>query len=239
MLTFKDKILLFLDYLSDQAIFCPRRFIYEGFNSCEYSRVDRRLQALARDDKIVLEGRGKSGLVKLKVPISGFWRDEVFDLRRFKEKWPWDGLWRIVLFDIAEENRKVRNLIRRKLKNLGFAMFQKSVWVTPFDVAEDVVEFLKKAGLKGPVEVLEGRRLFVEDEKAMAGKLWHLEDINGEYHRLLDLKHFSFEDWLAVRVKDPTLPRELLPKTWYADEVEKKLGKMVNSETLNFTDDRL
>lgn len=232
MLTLKDKLLLFLDLLSDQEIFCPRRFVAQSFSSYKYSAVDQRLRDLARKGIVATSGRGGSTLTKLKVPLTEFWKSEVFDRRRFKEGWQWDGLWRIVLFDIAEEQRKVRDNIRRKLKNLGFAMFQKSVWMTPFDVAEEVVEFVRKSGLKGPVEILEGKRLFVDNERAMAGKLWNLESINQSYKRLLERDAFTFEDFLKVKLSDPCLPEELLIRPWYGKAAEEKVKKFISSELI-------
>src|SRR3989338_9033839 len=40
----------------------------------------------------------------------------------------WDKKWRLVLYDIEEKQKTTRELVRRKLKELGFAQFQKSVW---------------------------------------------------------------------------------------------------------------
>ncbi len=232
MLTLKDKLLLFLDLLSDQEIFCPRRFIAQSFSSYKYSAVDQRLRDLARKGMVASSGRGNSGLIKLKVPLTEFWKSEVFDRRRFGEGWQWDGLWRIVLFDIAEEQRKVRDSIRRKLKSLGFAMFQKSVWITPFDVAPQMSSFLKKIGLKGPVEILEGKRLFVENEKTLADKLWDLKTVNQSYKRLAEGELFSFEDFLKVKLSDPCLPKELLIRPWYATAAEARLKKFIGTELI-------
>lgn len=41
----------------------------------------------------------------------------------------WDKKWRIVLFDIPETKKKIRDALRRKLKDLGFLEFQKSVFI--------------------------------------------------------------------------------------------------------------
>jgi len=46
----------------------------------------------------------------------------------------WDGKWRIVIFDIPEDKKKLREIFRVKLKEIGFRRLQNSVWITPQDV---------------------------------------------------------------------------------------------------------
>jgi DNA-binding transcriptional regulator PaaX len=50
----------------------------------------------------------------------------------------WDKKWRIVLFDIPEVQKKIRDALRRKLKNLGFLEFQKSVFIYPHPCKDEV-----------------------------------------------------------------------------------------------------
>ncbi len=45
----------------------------------------------------------------------------------------WDGKWRIVIFDIPERLRPSRDALRQKLRSLGFAYLNLSVWVTPYE----------------------------------------------------------------------------------------------------------
>ncbi len=57
----------------------------------------------------------------------------------------WDGQWRFFLFDVPEKRRSLRDVLRSKLKNLGFFQFQKSVWIYPFECERElryVCEFL-------------------------------------------------------------------------------------------------
>ena len=44
----------------------------------------------------------------------------------------WDKKWRMVIFDIPENMRTVRQLLKAKLDELGFAQIQKSVYVHPY-----------------------------------------------------------------------------------------------------------
>lgn len=57
----------------------------------------------------------------------------------------WDGRWRLVIFDISEKERKARDALRAKLKELGFGKWQKSVYISPHNFGQDLREFLIKA----------------------------------------------------------------------------------------------
>lgn len=56
----------------------------------------------------------------------------------------WDSQWRIVIFDIPERFKKARNALSLTLKKMGFYPLQKSVFVHPFECADEidfVIEF--------------------------------------------------------------------------------------------------
>lgn len=55
-----------------------------------------------------------------------------------KKRRKWDRKWRMVLFDIPEEKRKIRDALRKKLKNLGFLEFQKSVFIFPYPCSDEI-----------------------------------------------------------------------------------------------------
>ena len=48
---------------------------------------------------------------------------------------------------IEEKEKHIRDMIRRKLKSLGFAMWQESVYLTPHPIAEEMNEFLEEKNL--------------------------------------------------------------------------------------------
>jgi len=54
-----------------------------------------------------------------------------------------DGKWIMVIFDIPKSHKKSRNLLREILLNLGYKLFQHSVWVSPYDVSERTEELLQ------------------------------------------------------------------------------------------------
>ncbi|MEX2090705.1 MAG: CRISPR-associated endonuclease Cas2 [Candidatus Paceibacterota bacterium] len=66
----------------------------------------------------------------------------------------WDGKWRIVIFDIPEELHKKRNYLRSKLKNLGFHMLQKSVFIIPYPCEEELAGVCRKLKIVDYVDVI-------------------------------------------------------------------------------------
>lgn len=50
----------------------------------------------------------------------------------------WDGKWRIVIFDVPEKLRTSRDLLRDKIKQMGFYQIQKSVYTYPFECSREI-----------------------------------------------------------------------------------------------------
>lgn len=50
----------------------------------------------------------------------------------------WDKKWRLLVFDIPEGNKTQRDLLRKKLKDLGMYNFQRSVFAYPYDCREEL-----------------------------------------------------------------------------------------------------
>ena len=53
----------------------------------------------------------------------------------------WDGKWRIVGFDIPEKKKQAREALRNKMRELGFMVLQKSLFVLPYDCKKEI-EFI-------------------------------------------------------------------------------------------------
>lgn len=67
----------------------------------------------------------------------------------------WDGKWKLVLWDIPEKRRPARDLLRQKLKQLGFVRWQKSVWASKINCTDILRDFIKKMGIEDWVMVIE------------------------------------------------------------------------------------
>lgn len=80
------------------------------------------------------------------------------DRVRLCEKLP-DGYVCMLSFDVPEQEREVRQEIRRLLKDCGFKMDHKSVWITDKDVFAPFSEYMKDLGMFKWFHVYEARIL--------------------------------------------------------------------------------
>ncbi|MCX6704724.1 MAG: hypothetical protein NT162_00070 [Candidatus Woesebacteria bacterium] len=157
---------------------------------------------------------------------------------KFKRKFPilslqkqkWDGNFMIVIYDIGRKNNQDRNVLRLKLKELGFGMLQESVWVSPYHFEEDFREFIEANGLHKFVYVLSAKMLGIRDNKILVNKIWNLDGLNDEYQSILDLIEKGEKDtkklwneYFVITMHDPMLPKELLPSNWLRGKVRESL----------------
>lgn len=77
----------------------------------------------------------------------------------------WDGQWRLVFFDVAEVERGRRDRLRGYLRQLGMEQMQESVFISPYDVF-DQVKYLREV-LGVPHEVKLARLNWVENEREL------------------------------------------------------------------------
>ncbi len=54
----------------------------------------------------------------------------------------------ILMYDVIEEKKKERDWFRRQLKNFGYTMIQRSVWVGPSPLSKEFLDYVKLIGLK-------------------------------------------------------------------------------------------
>lgn len=207
----------------------------------------QRLLATEQIEKVV-----KGGEAYYKITTKGFGKmQRLFPLTKFVQK-KWDGKWRVAIFDVEEKYRNKRNTIRTKLKELSFAMLQKSVWVSPYNIEKDLLSFLKENNLEKGVLFLTTIKISVDDEKELIEKLWGLSDLSEEYYELIEkwgeirknnrhnqnyLKEQA-ANWeqklFKLLIKDPHLPKNLLPEgEWYGETArhlyKKEIQKLLHS----------
>lgn len=82
-------------------------------------------------------------------------KDKTLWIKMKEEEKQWDGKWRLIIWDIPEKKRTARDLLRWKLKKLGFIQFQKSVWGTKKNCTKILREFIKQIGIENWVMVIE------------------------------------------------------------------------------------
>jgi phenylacetic acid degradation operon negative regulatory protein len=151
----------------------------------------------------------------------------------------WGRRWTMVLFDIPERNKKIRDILRYKLKSLGFGMMQGSVWVRPADVTNEVRRFIRVKNIQWQVKVL-SFNMTPPDEKEVIHRIWKMNKLDNEYQcfvrmtikKFKHLKNYPFQnskllpialdllsrlaekEYLNLYGKDPQLPATLQPKEW-------------------------
>lgn len=64
-----------------------------------------------------------------------------FDEMLIERPKKWDGMWRVIMFDIPEKQKRGRDALSRKLREMEFYPLQKSVFVFPFK-CKDELDFI-------------------------------------------------------------------------------------------------
>jgi|SRR3989344_6673998 len=108
------------------------------FNKYPKPKISDAFSRLKRQGLISVEKTGRQIHIKLTPEgkkKAGFY--QVNDLSVKKPK-KWDSRWRLVIFDISESKRIRREAFRGKLKELGFRVIQKSVWIHPFPCQDEI-----------------------------------------------------------------------------------------------------
>lgn len=101
-----------------------------------YGMAKRKLVTVEEsDDGRVVVRITKNGLTK----ALGYKLDEMELIKPKK----WDGRWRAVIFDIPEKYRRLRDVFRMRLRQMGLYLLQESVYVSPYPCFDEV-EFLRE-----------------------------------------------------------------------------------------------
>lgn len=93
---------------------------------------------------------GKRGIMLTKQGLDKALKASFKHQEKIKRK---DGKWIMIAFDVPYKHVKARELLRSVLENLGYKIFQQSVWVTPYDVSEKTEKLLQYYALDRYVKV--------------------------------------------------------------------------------------
>ncbi|MBL7158872.1 hypothetical protein ISS85_00130 [Candidatus Microgenomates bacterium] len=187
----------------------------------------------------------KNGHVYLKLTSQGNQKvKEDIPLLTLSKK-PWDKKWRLVTFDIPEKEKTIRESLRRKLVSLGFGQWQRSVYISPYDLIQEINQFLKHQKLFNYAVCFEAKRLSESDDRLIAKKAWQLDKLASRYEKFIDScqesednikekspekQNLSFlvEEFLELLRENPFLPKELLPLYWPYQQAQKSFGKILS-----------
>lgn len=140
---------------------------------------------------------------------------------------PWKGLWTVVSFDIPESQSKTRKSIRQQLLQIGFAQWQKSVYVSPHDISDDLNEIIKANNLQNLVVSMIAKRILAGDDWEFAKSLFKIDKIAAGYQEVVitagkDINQQKFrylmDRYFEILSSDPFLPIGLGPKNGYGRE---------------------
>lgn len=149
----------------------------------------------------------------------------------YERQRPWDKRLYLITYDIPENERGSRDLLRRKLKELGCAGLQQSVFLTPYNPRQIIKELIQEYRLKGRIVISDTGSDGVIGDRNLPETLWEvyaLEEINENYRIFVEtyqripkskinLTKLAL-DYFSILKTDPQLPFELLPPQWLGDE---------------------
>lgn len=147
----------------------------------------------------------------------------------------WDGRWRLVAFDVPISRNSERQRLRRYLQERSFGFLQKSVWITPDPLREDLqVIGGSKIDVKSLI-LLEAKPCAGESDAEIVANGWNFQEINKGYAKYLEVVNRRPEGsltdsaaakelhewaaeasqaWLSAIHLDPLLPERLLPRDY-------------------------
>lgn len=141
---------------------------------------------------------------------------------------PWKGWWLVVAFDIPESQSRIRKSIRQQLLQIGFAQWQKSVYVSPHDISDDLNEIIKANNLQTLVVPMIAKRILAGDDWIFAKTLFKIDNIAAGYQEIIKTAdkeigqqkfRYLMNRYLEILSSDPFIPIGLGPKNGYGREL--------------------
>ena len=158
----------------------------------------------------------------------------------YQKRRPWDKRIYIITYDVPETQAKSRNLLRERLKTLGAASLQQSVWICPYNLESVLDDFVQENNIEGTIIISNTGR----DGGVGGGsienliiRVYKLRALNDEYREFLNLvskkdteKATLAIHYLSILKNDPQLPFKLLPYWWLGDEANKTYQKLIKKK---------
>jgi hypothetical protein len=138
-----------------------KQYLYRAVNEFRNKRLVDFVEQEDGTTKIVLTEKGKIIVLKFEI-----------DSIKISKPAKWDKKWRMVMFDIPEKRRSERNILREKLKELGFGEIQKSVFVHPYPCLNEINFITEYFNLRNLVRFGEVVSISNEEELKLKFKLY-------------------------------------------------------------------
>lgn len=135
-----DKGLMFITHAGNPAIV---EYVLEGTGPLNWRT--RHIINRFEKQKYVTVKESPDGAVTVKITKDGFARALTYKLESMQLAQPkqWDKKWRVVMFDVPDTYKKLRDIFRMRLKQIGLYQLQKSVYIFPYPCFNEV-EFLRE-----------------------------------------------------------------------------------------------
>jgi phenylacetic acid degradation operon negative regulatory protein len=193
------------------------------------------LSRLTRNRLLVTSRSGRRTFVRLSERAAQILDEgarHIFSFGRASE--PWDGMWSLLAFSIPEEDRAVRDALRKQLRWLGFAPLYDGLWLAPRDLVTEVVGLLDELGVS-TATAFRASAVPGGEPDGLPQRAWDLEDLRARYDdfiaaaeqlqvralagrispvEALVARTHIMDEWRAFPALDPDLPGELLPDEW-------------------------
>lgn len=154
----------------------------------------------------------------------------------------WDGGWQVVFTGGDMLSPAQREALRRELLWEGFGVIAPGVLAHPYANHESVLDILQSTGTHDKVVVIQGRTLGALSSRPLqelVRECWNLDAIAEDYKRFSDcfrpvtraikaareldpeqafcVRTLLIHEFRRVQLRDPQLPRQLLPNGWPGD----------------------
>ncbi|MCF8197550.1 MAG: phenylacetic acid degradation operon negative regulatory protein PaaX [Sulfuritalea sp.] len=158
----------------------------------------------------------------------------------------WDGGWQVVLTAVSTLPPTQRDVLRRELLWEGFGHIAPGVLAHPCADEESLLDILQNTGTHDKVVVILGRSLGALSSRPLqelVRECWNLDAIAEDYKRFSDcfrpvarairssreldpeqafcVRTLLIHEFRRVQLRDPQLPKQLLPNDWPGDIARK------------------
>jgi len=146
-----------------------RKYPYKRFTRKEReNRVGRVFYYLKEHKMIKLRKTGRD----FRIMLTSFGTKRVekidFDHLIITKPRKWDGMWWQVAADIpTKKYKRGADLLRDKLREMGFFSLQRTLWFYPYDPRSEIEWIVDNFGIERFVTVMEINRLDTDDESRM------------------------------------------------------------------------
>lgn len=159
---------------------------------------------------------------------------------------PWDGDWQLVLMPAGGLPPGLRETLRLELLWEGYAAIAPGVMAHPSAQSDALLDILQGTGAHDKVVVLSARTLGALSSrplKELVEECWNLGKVAAEYQSFIDhfrtvaralrsaaeldpeqcfmVRALLMHEFRRVQLRDPQLPRQLLPAEWPGDTARK------------------